>query len=91
MRDMTPIRIGENTYQVTANNRQIAQELNKMMPDILANIHQGLKNCKFQLTVHVAEVREIKRIISKREMFKELIEQNSGIETMNKMLNLELI
>lgn len=91
MRDMTPIRIGENTYQVTANNRQIAQELNKMMPDILANIRQGLKNCKFQLTVHVAEVREIKRIISKREMFKELIEQNSGIETMNKMLNLELI
>ena len=91
MRDMTPARIDENIYQITANNAQIAQNLNNMMASILAAIRTGLKNNKFQLNVRVAEAEEIKHFISKPEMFKSLLAQNSGIELLNEMLHLEII
>ena len=91
MRNMTPARIDENIYQITANNAQIAQNLNNMMASILAAIRTGLKNNKFQLNVRVAEAEEIKHFISKPEMFKSLLAQNSGIELLNEMLHLEII
>ena len=91
MRNMTPARIDENIYQITANNAQIAQNLNNMMASMLAAIRTGLKNNKFQLNVRVAEAEEIKHFISKPEMFKSLLAQNSGIELLNEMLHLEII
>lgn len=91
MRNMTPARIDENIYQITANNAQIAQNLNNMMASILAAIRTGLKNNKFHLNVRVAEAEEIKHFISKPEMFKSFLAQNSGIELLNEMLHLEII
>ena len=91
MRDMTPVMTGDNTYQITANNAQIAQYLNNMMGNILSTMRQGLKNSSFQLEVRVAEAGEIKHIISKPEMFKTFVAQNNGIAILNEMLHLELI
>ena len=91
MRSMTPVWIEGDIYQVTANNAQIAQNLNNMMAGILSTMRQNLKNSKFTINVRIAEAQEIKRMISKPEMFKAFMEQNSGISMLHKMLHLELI
>ena len=91
MRSMTPVWIEGDIYQVTANNSQIAQNLNNMMTGILSTMRQNLKNSKFTINVRIAEAQEIKRMISKPEMFKAFMEQNSGISMLHKMLHLELI
>lgn len=91
MRNMPPVKVNGNCYQITASNGQIAQYLNNMKESILATMRQGLRNDTFDLQVRVAEINEIRQKISKPGLYKQLLASNHGIEELSKMLQLELI
>lgn len=90
MKGMTPRLINESTFEIVANNPQIAQYLLNMKDNILKELRSFLCNAKIQMSVRIAEVQELQHITSKPALYQKMAEKNANIQKLTDLLKLEI-
>ena len=90
MKGMTPRLTNESTFEIVANNPQIAQYLLNMKDSILKELRSNLCNAGIQMTVRIAEVQELQHITSKPALYQKMVEKNANIRKLTELLKLEI-
>lgn len=90
MKNMMPKLINETTFEIVANNEQIAQYLQNMKEGILKSLRQNLMNSQIQMLIRIAEVHEVQHITSKPALYKKMAEQNKNLQKLTELLKLEI-
>ena len=90
MKGMTPRLINESTFEIVANNPQIAQYLLNMKDNILKELRSFLCNARIQMSVRIAEVQELQHITSKPALYQKMAENNANIQKLTDLLKLEI-
>lgn len=90
MKGMTPRLINESTFEIVANNPQIAQYLLNMKDNILKELRSFLCNARIQMSVRIAEVQELQHITSKPALYQKMAEKNANIQKLTDLLKLEI-
>lgn len=90
MKNMMPKLINETTFEIVANNEQIAQYLQNMKEGILKSLRQNLMNSQIQMLIRIAEVHEVQHITSKPALYKKMAEQNKNLQKLAELLKLEI-
>ena len=88
MTDMRPEITGANTFKVTANNIQVAKEMERLTPSIESYIREHLENDNARMTVQVAEAQKVERIYNKQERIRMMMERNNSFKHLVKALEL---
>jgi DNA polymerase-3 subunit gamma/tau len=90
MKNMMPKLINETTFEIVANNEQIAQYLQNMKEGILKSLRQNIMNSQIQMLIRIAEVHEVQHITSKPALYKKMAEQNKNLQKLTELLKLEI-
>lgn len=90
MKGMTPRLINESTFEIVANNPQIAQYLLNMKDNILKELRSFLCNARIQMSIRIAEVQELQHITSKPALYQKMVENNANIQKLTDLLKLEI-
>ena len=78
------------TILVIVDNPSLQNELHKIQPRIEAYLHQRLQNNTLRLTTRLREVTDKRRVLSRLEMFKEMLEQSEALRKLKEEFELEL-
>jgi DNA polymerase-3 subunit gamma/tau len=78
------------TVLVVVDNPSVQNELHKMQPRIEAYLHQRLQNTTLKLTTRQREAKEKRRVLSRREMFNEMLKQSEALRKLKEEFELEL-
>lgn len=90
MKSMTPRLVNKNTFEIVANNPQIAQYMLNMKDSILKDIRTALCNTEIQMIVRIAKVQELQHITSKPALFQKMVETNANVQKLADLLKLEI-
>ena len=90
MKNMTPVITEVPQVEVVVGNEIVKGELERIQGSIVATLRQNLHNGAITLTLRVAEQQEQQKVLSRREQFKVLCEQNPSVEKLREMFDLEL-
>ena len=91
MDNMEPqLQADGQTILVVVDNPSVQSELHKMQPRIEAYLHQRLQNNTLKLTTRLREVTEKAPVLSRREMFNQMLEQSEALRKLKEELQLEL-
>ena len=78
------------TVLVVVDNPSVQNELHKMQPRIEAYLHQRLQNTTLKLTTRQREAKEKRRVLSRREIFNEMLKQSEALRKLKEEFELEL-
>ena len=73
------------------DNELLLQQAEKYKARIKVTLAQELKNGQIELDWHVAESHEVKKILTKRELFDKLKEQNGALSKLCQALQLDIV
>jgi DNA polymerase-3 subunit gamma/tau len=90
MRDMKLEIIDANTFKVTVNNIQVAQEVKRLLPEIESHFRERIENDYVQIAIEVAEAKRVERIYSKQERYRMMLERNTALRKLTTQLDLRL-
>ena len=90
MKSMKPVIVDEKTLQVMANSEQVKDDFGPLLPLIIGRLRQLLHNDFVELDIQVAAAEVVRRIYSKPERLRHLMEKNPAIKLLTESLNLEL-
>ena len=90
MRAMTPKLISSNTFEIVANNPQIAQYLLNLKDNILKTMRQNLCNTDINMSVRIADIQEVRHITSKPALYQMMVQHNKNVQRLAEMLKLEI-
>ena len=90
MKSMKPVIVDEKTLQVMANSEQVKDDFEPLLPLIIGRLRQLLHNDFVELDIQVAAAEVVRRIYSKPERLRHLMEKNPAIKLLTESLNLEL-
>ena len=90
MRDMKLEIIDANTFKVTVNNIQVAQEVKRLLPEIESHFRERIENDYVQIAIEVAEAKKVERIYSKQERYRMMLERNTALRKLTTQLDLRL-
>ena len=90
MRDMKLEIIDANTFKVTVNNIQVAQEVKRLLPEIESHFRERIENDNVQIAIEVAEAKKVERIYSKQERYRMMLERNTALRKLSTQLDLRL-
>lgn len=77
--------------EVVVDNELLLEDINKIKGSIKATLIRDLKNDSIKLTLRKAQEGEISKALTRRELYKEMLEKNTAMAKLQKMLNLELV
>ena len=80
----------DTVVEIVADNQILLNELNGIKGRIRATLAKELHNGQIQLSLRQAEVEEIKPILTKRQIFDEVLRANPAIEQLRSLLDLQL-
>ena len=90
MRAMSPKLINPNTFEIVANNPQIAQYLLNLKDNILKTMRKNLCNTDIYMNVRIADIQEVRHITSKPALYQMMVEHNKNVQRLAEMLKLEI-
>lgn len=90
MRAMTPKLITPNTFEIVANNPQIAQYLLNLKDNILQTMRKNLCNLDINMNVRIADIQEVRHITSKPALYQMMVQRNKNVQRLAEMLKLEI-
>ena len=90
MRAMTPKLISSNTFEIVANNPQIAQYLLNLKDNILQTMRKNLCNLDINMSVRIADIQEVRHITSKPALYQMMVQRNKNVQRLAEMLKLEI-
>ena len=90
MRNMTPVVSTFPEIEVVVDNQILLDQMNSIKGRIRATMAQVLHNGNINISLRMASKEEIKPILSRRELFDEMRQNNKAIEIMRQLLDLEL-
>ena len=90
MKNMMPKLINDTTFEIVANNEQIAQYLQNMKEGILKSLRQNLMNSQIQMLIRIAEIQEVQHISSKPALYQKMVEKNQNLQKLTELLKLEI-
>ena len=90
MKNLTPVLKEDAKVEVEVGNVLIKDDMEKILPRILATLKNKLHNSDITLTIKVNENRESVKILSRREQFEVLRENNPSVEKLRETFGLEL-
>ena len=90
MKNMSP-RITEfPNIEVLADNEIVLEEVNNIKTRIEGGLAKYLHNGQLRLHIRLAKVEEMKRILSKKEIYENMLKANPAIDNLRNALGLEL-
>jgi hypothetical protein len=90
MRAMSPKLTNPNTFEIVANNPQIAQYLLNLKDNILKTMRKNLCNTDIYMNVRIADIQEVRHITSKSALYQMMVERNKNVQRLAEMLKLEI-
>ena len=91
MRNILPTITNYPTVEVKVDNEILLKEISTIKNRIRSTLVQNLKNKDIVLNIRLAEGSEIKKALTKKELFEEMLSTNHGIEKLQSELGLELM
>ena len=76
---------------MVVDNELLLEDINKIKGSIKATLIRDLQNDDITLTLRKAKDEEIGRALTRRELYKEMLDKNTAISKLQKLLNLELV
>ncbi|MBR4925240.1 MAG: DNA polymerase III subunit gamma/tau [Prevotella sp.] len=77
--------------EVVVDNVLLLEDINKIKGSIKATLIRDLQNDSIGLTLRKAQEEEMGKALTRRELYKEMLEKNAAMAKLQKMLNLELV
>ena len=91
MRNILPTITNYPTVEVKVDNEILLKEISTIKNRIRSTLVQKLKNKDIVLNIRLAEGGELKKALTKKELFEEMLSTNHGIEKLQSELGLELM
>lgn len=79
------------TFKVNVSNKLVEDDLHKMKPRIEAFIRQELQNSTLTLAVTVVEAAVTARLLTPREQFEVMLQQNASLKVLTDEFDLDLV
>ena len=90
MKNLHPTIKNYPEVEVVIDNQQLLDQVNEIKGRIRATLCNRLENAGIQLQLRLAEADEIKPILSRREVFDLLCQENPAVQKLTKALQLQL-
>lgn len=90
MKNMKPHITEYPIVEIVVDNQVLLNQMVSIQRRIRATLAKALNSDEIQLTVRVARGDEVKKVLSKREMFDEMRKRNPAVEKLREALNLVL-
>ena len=90
MKNMSPRITQFPNIEVLADNEIVLEEVNNIKKRIEGGLAKYLHNGQLQLHIRLAKVEEMKRILSKKEIYENMLKANPAIDKLRDALGLEL-
>ena len=90
MKNIRPLITDFPNIEIVADNQPLLDEMERIRGRIRATLAKGLHNGQIGVTLRLAEATEIKKILTKREIFDEMRQKNPAIDRFCQSLKLEL-
>lgn len=90
MKNMTPRITTFPQIEVLVDNGIILEQVNEIKGKIRNTLIQTLHNSKLDITIRLAEAEEVKKILTKKEVFDKMLEENKAMEKLKELFDLEL-
>ena len=91
LRNITPHITTYPQIEFVFDNELLLQQAEKYKARIKVTLAQELKNGQIELDWRVAESHEVKKILTKREIFDKLKEQNGALSKLCQALQLDIV
>jgi 3-deoxy-D-manno-octulosonate cytidylyltransferase len=79
-----------NSPKVVVDNQILLEQMAAIKGRIKATLAKALHNGNITLSMRVAEATELKKVLSRKELFEEMRTRNQSVEKLSKLLKLEL-
>ena len=89
MLNMKPVITQYPNVEVTVDNQMLLNQMNSIRGRIRSTLANDLHNNDLTLTLRLAKSEEVKRVLSKKELFEAIIKKNPAIEKLRGLLDLE--
>ena len=90
MKNMMPTIGSFPVVEVVVDNQILLDQMNSIKGRIKATLAKALHHGGLTLNMRVAEASEVKKVLSKKELFEQMKANNEAVEKLSKLLNLEL-
>jgi hypothetical protein len=90
MREMHPVVKDTSTIQVTVFNNQVATDLKRMLPGMEKYMRERLLNDETKVEIKVAEAETAKRVYSKADRLRMMMEKNHAVAQLVNELDLKI-
>jgi DNA polymerase-3 subunit gamma/tau len=90
MKNMIPKISTFPDIELLMDNQILLDQMQAIKGRIRSTLVKSLHNANIQLTMRLARADEVKRILTKRELFDEMRTKNPAIEKMRELLGLEM-
>jgi DNA polymerase-3 subunit gamma/tau len=90
MKNMTPRITQMPQVEVEVPNQLVQAEIEQIRGSIAATLRRDLHNQQITLNIRVAEQKPEKRILTRRELFEQMSQQNPAIEKLRELFDLQL-
>ena len=90
MKNMMPVISTFPEVEVVVDNQILLEQMAAIKGRIKATLAKALHNGNITLSMRVAEATELKKVLSRKELFEEMRTRNQSVEKLSKLLKLEL-
>ena len=90
MKNMNPVILEFPAVEVIVPNQIVKDEMETIKGSILKTLQVYLHNNQITLAIRVAEQEEHEKVLTRREQFELMEQQNSAIERLHKLFELQL-
>ncbi len=90
MKNMMPVISTFPEVEVVVDNQILLEQMTAIKGRIKATLAKALHNGNITLSMRVAEATELKKVLSRKELFEEMRTRNQSVEKLSKLLKLEL-
>ena len=91
MKNVTPHVTEYPNIELLVDNSQLMEQIEQIKGRIRKTMAVYLKNGQITFSLRLAKAEEIKPVLSRREIFQKMRENNDAFEHLRKMLDLELV
>ena len=90
MNNMRPVITDYPNIELVIDNKMLFDEMSEIRGRINATLVRALHNAKVNLTLRLASEEEVGRVLSEKERYEELLEENSAVKKLDELFELVL-
>ncbi len=88
MKNMRPVITDYPNIELVVDNKLLFEEMIKIKGRINATLVKALHNGNLMIDLRLASEEEVGRVLTDREMYEEMLEENSAVKKLNELFNL---